>query len=99
MVYIGILLASAIAAGALYQFIGAARDARTCAPPGTMVDVGGHRLHLTCVGGGTPTVVFESGIAASSLSWSRVLPEVANVTRACAYARAVLAWSGAPQHP
>ena len=99
MVVIGILLASAIAAGALYQFIGAARDARTCAPPGTMVDVGGRRLHLTSVGSGTPTVVFESGIAASSLSWSRVLPEVAKFTRACAYDRAGLAWSDLPQHP
>ena len=99
MVVIGILLASAVAAGALYQFIGAARDARTCTAPGTMVDVGGRRLHLTSVGSGTPTVVFESGIAASSLSWSRVLPEVAKFTRACAYDRAGLAWSDLPQHP
>jgi pimeloyl-ACP methyl ester carboxylesterase len=37
--------------------------------------------------------VLESGIAASSLSWTRVQPEVARLTRVCAYDRAGLAWS------
>jgi pimeloyl-ACP methyl ester carboxylesterase len=44
-------------------------------------------------------VVFESGIAASSLSWARVQPEVARFTRACAYDRAGLAWSESPSAP
>jgi pimeloyl-ACP methyl ester carboxylesterase len=44
-------------------------------------------------------VVFESGIAASSLSWALVQPEVAKFTRACAYDRAGLAWSDAPSCP
>src|SRR5881296_395160 len=76
MLAIGVLLVFAVAAGALYQFIGARRSARAYAPPGRMVDVGGPRLHLYCAGTGSPTVVFESGIAASSLSWARVLPGV-----------------------
>jgi pimeloyl-ACP methyl ester carboxylesterase len=38
-------------------------------------------------------VVFEAGIAASSVSWSRVQPVVATFTRACSYDRAGLAWS------
>jgi hypothetical protein len=33
-------------------------------------------------------VVFESAIAASSLSWSRVQPEVVRFTSVCAYDRA-----------
>jgi pimeloyl-ACP methyl ester carboxylesterase len=37
--------------------------------------------------------VFEAGIAASSVSWSRVQPEVAKFTRSCSYDRAGLAWS------
>lgn len=42
-------------------------------------------------------MVFESGIAASSLSWTRVLPQVAAFTRGCAYDRAGLGWSEAPR--
>ena len=66
---------------------------REPAPPGRFVDVGGHRLHVTCGGSGTPPVLLESGIAASSLSWARVLPQIAAFTRVCAYDRAGLAWS------
>jgi len=38
-------------------------------------------------------VVFDAGIAASSLSWTRVQPGVARFTRTCSYDRAGLAWS------
>ena len=38
-------------------------------PPGVFVDVGGHRVHAVCSGEGRPMVLFESGVAASSLSW------------------------------
>src|SRR5688500_17342462 len=62
-------------------------------PPGLLVDVGGHRLHVICSGSGSPVVLLESGIAASSLSWSIVQPEIAKFTRVCAYDRAGLAWS------
>jgi pimeloyl-ACP methyl ester carboxylesterase len=64
-----------------------------------LIDIGGHRLHAVCAGAGIPAVVFESGIAASSLSWTRVLPAVATFTRACAYDRAGLAWSETPRRP
>ena len=37
-------------------------DRRTHQAPGQLVDVGGHRLHLLCVGSGTPTVILESGL-------------------------------------
>src|SRR5437867_1018031 len=90
---VGVLLVLILAAGALYQFILARRDARTYMPPGMMLDVGGRRLHVVCSGNGRPTVLFESGIAASSLSWTRVLRDVATFTRACAYDRAGLGWS------
>jgi pimeloyl-ACP methyl ester carboxylesterase len=99
MVVIGVLIVLVLAAGALYQFVGAIRGARTYAPPGRMVDVGGHRLHVVCAGSGCPPVLFESGIAASSLSWTRVLHEVATFTQACAYDRAGLAWSEMPRRP
>jgi pimeloyl-ACP methyl ester carboxylesterase len=88
-----------VAAGVLYQSVGAVRSARRCPPPGTMIDAGGHRVHVVCRGEGTPAVVFEAGIAASSLSWARVLPAVGAFTRACAYDRAGLAWSELSPQP
>lgn len=66
---------------------------RNLTAPGSFVPVGRHRLHYRCEGAGTPGVVMDAGIAASSLSWSRVQPAVARFTLACSYDRAGLAWS------
>ena len=86
-------LAALLMAGVVYQQLGARRQRRRFAPPGTFIDVGGHRLHVMCSGHGSPVVLLESGIAASSLSWSVVQPEIAAFTRVCSYDRAGLAWS------
>src|SRR5437773_3448189 len=99
MVTVVSILALVLAAGALYQFIGERRGAQRYAAPGTMIDVDGQRLHVVCAGHGKPAVVFESGIAASSLSWARVLREVAAFSRACAYDRAGLGWSEPAKAP
>ena len=79
--------------GAGYQFVGMVLDRVHYPPPGQMVDVGGHRLHLYCMGKGSPTVVQEAAAPGWSLYWSLVQPEVARVTRVCAYDRAGLGWS------
>src|SRR5712691_12114552 len=80
MIPIAAVVALLLAAGALYQVIGARVGARRYAAPGTMIDVEGQRLHVVCAGNGQPGVLFESGIAASSLSWTRVLRDVAAFT-------------------
>ena len=65
-----------------------------------MVDIGGgRRLHLNCQGAGSPTVILEAGIAASSLSWLHVQPRVAAFARVCSYDRAGLAWSDPARGP
>ena len=89
-------LAALLTVGVLYQTLGSRRQAQRFAAPGHLIDVGGHRLHAVCLGSGRPVVLFESGIAASSLSWSVVQPRVARFTRACAYDRAGFAWSESP---
>jgi pimeloyl-ACP methyl ester carboxylesterase len=94
---IGGLVALLLAAGVAYQRIGARRGARQYPPPGTMIEVEGQRLHAVCAGSGQPAVVFESGIAASSLSWTSVLRAASLFTRACAYDRAGLGWSASPR--
>ncbi len=69
------------------------------AAPGTYVWIGTHRLHLHCMGQGSPTVIFDSGLGGSSLDWVRVQPKVASFTRACSYDRAGYAWSDAGPLP
>lgn len=53
----------------------------------------GRRLKLYCVGRGSPTVVFESGLGSGASAWRLVQPEVAKVTRTCSYDRAGLGGS------
>jgi len=54
---------------------------------------------VNCAGAGTPPVIFEAALGASSLSWSLVQPDVARVTATCAYDRAGLGWSEAGPSP
>ena len=72
---------------------------RVAPPPGQLIDLGSHRLHLHCQGAGDPAVVFDAALGASSLSWTYVLPEVASFARACAVDRAGFAWSDAGPLP
>jgi pimeloyl-ACP methyl ester carboxylesterase len=86
-------------AGFGYQMLATRTDLRKYPPPGQMVDIGNPRLHLKCVGSGSPTVVMESGLGETSLDWDLVQPQVAEFTRACAYDRAGYGWSDAGQEP
>jgi pimeloyl-ACP methyl ester carboxylesterase len=56
--------------------------------PGQLVNVGGFRLNLYCMGGGSPTVVFDSGWGDWAPAWSKVQPEIAKWTRVCSHDRA-----------
>jgi pimeloyl-ACP methyl ester carboxylesterase len=85
--------------GAGYEAIMSAGDAKRYPPPGQLVDVGGHRLHLYCVGQGSPTVVLDAGLGAFSLDWGAVQPQIATSTRVCAYDRAGLGWSDPGPRP
>ena len=61
--------------------------------PGRLVDIGGHRLHIYCVGEGVPSIIFDSGVGGFSLEWSRVQNVLARRTRVCSYDRAGYGWS------
>src|ERR1700710_2825969 len=63
--------------------------------PGRLVDMGGRSLHVQEKGSGPIPVVFEAGIAASSLSCSLVQPRVAEFDRTISYDRAGFGWSAA----
>ena len=68
-------------------------------PPGHLVSLGTHRLHLHCLGAGSPAVVFDAALGGSSLSWTFIQPEVAKFTTACSYDRAGFGWSDAGPMP
>jgi pimeloyl-ACP methyl ester carboxylesterase len=55
---------------------------------GELVDVGGRRLYVECIGSGSPTVVLEAGLGLNSRSWTTVQLELGQTTRTCAYDRA-----------
>jgi pimeloyl-ACP methyl ester carboxylesterase len=79
--------------GAIYQAIATQIDQRTYPPPGEMVNVGTHSLHINCVGQGSPTVILEAANLGMSAHWVRVQQQLAQTTRVCAYDRAGLGWS------
>ena len=87
------LLVALVCAGAVYEGIESHRDQQRFHPPGRLVDIGGYRLHLYCLGEGSPTVIQEAGGGNPWLSWYKVQPQVASFTRVCSYDRAGLGWS------
>ena len=77
-----------IAIGGAMETLIAASQPATATGSGQLIDVGGHRLYLECSGSGSPTVVLQAGLGASSSSWSRIAPTIAASTKVCAYDRA-----------
>lgn len=86
-----------VAAGFVYQWLGAFSDRRRFATEGRWIDIGdGHSLYLLEKGTGGPTVIFESGIAATNLNWVRIQEHVAQFTGTASYDRSGLGWSSSP---
>jgi pimeloyl-ACP methyl ester carboxylesterase len=94
-ILIGLALVTILpaAAGAFYQSISELHDRRAHPMPGQLIDVGGYRMHVNCTGQGTPTVILDSGLGDSFLSWRKVQPDIARFTRVCSYDRAGLGYS------
>jgi pimeloyl-ACP methyl ester carboxylesterase len=88
---IAVLALASIGGG--YQTLGEAADAKAYPMPGQLIDVGGHRLHLSCTGSATPTVVLEPGAGEMSSNLGWIAPAVARDTRVCVYDRAGRGWS------
>jgi pimeloyl-ACP methyl ester carboxylesterase len=63
--------------------------------PGRMVDIGGYRLNLYCVGKGGPTVVLEAGGGWGAVAWTGIQRKLADraKVRVCSYDRAGMNFS------
>jgi pimeloyl-ACP methyl ester carboxylesterase len=88
---IAVLALASIGGG--YETLREAADAKAYPMPGQLIEVGGHRLHLSCTGSGTPTVVLEPGAGGMSSILGWIAPAVARDTRVCVYDRAGRGWS------
>jgi pimeloyl-ACP methyl ester carboxylesterase len=95
LVTTAVVIAFLALAGATYQGVATALERREFPRPGRLLDVGGHQLHLYCVGEGSPTVVLEAPAFGMSAAWTRVQPPIGLLTRVCSYDRAGLGWSEA----
>jgi pimeloyl-ACP methyl ester carboxylesterase len=81
-------------AGSVCQVIGTYRDGSRYPPPGRLIDLGTHRLHIVESGGTTgPTVLLEAGLMSTVLSWSELQQELSRDFRVVSYDRAGLGWS------
>ncbi len=87
------------AVGYLYENISEARDRRFNPMQGKFVEVDGRRMHIDCAGDASPTVVLDSGLGDSYLSWRKVQPQIAAFTRVCSYDRAGLGYSDPSPRP
>ena len=92
-ILLGILILLPLA-GFGYQVVGGLLDRRHLRNSACLVSLSpGHSLYVVEKGRGTPTVVFESGFAASSLNWIDVQNAVAQHTHTISYDRYGLGWS------
>lgn len=96
---IGAIVSVAACVGAVYETLGARRDASRFPRRGKSIEIGGLRLNLNCVGSARPTVILESGLGVPSLGWIDVQPEVARHARVCSYDRAGYGWSELGKEP
>ena len=99
------------AAGMLYQGLATRRDRRTLPfriPGGRFVLLPDRRKIYACDTGasdtgtshhGTPTIVFESGMVASTLNWHTIQQALAHSTRTFSYDRPGLGWSDPAASP
>ena len=76
-------------AGAIYQRVADARDARRFHPPGRLVEIGdGRKMNLDCRGVGPHTVILETGLGGPAVAWNEVMKDLEPLTRVCSYDRA-----------
>jgi len=93
LIWIAAIALLGAAFGMFYEAWGTRRDARAHPPPGRMVGLGTHRLHVLEKGSGPVTLLLEAGLMSTVLSWSGLQQELAKSYRVVSYDRAGLGWS------
>jgi pimeloyl-ACP methyl ester carboxylesterase len=90
---LGAFLGAFMVAGTAWNVIAHDRFVAAHPAPGQLYEVKGYKMHLWCMGAGSPTILIDAGLGGNSGNWQRVQPELAKMTRVCSYDRAGLGWS------
>ncbi|OAB40873.1 alpha/beta fold hydrolase [Paenibacillus antarcticus] len=84
----------------LYHYTALVIQAKKYPPPGELVSVNGHKLHIFGEGKGSPTIIFDSGHGLPAYTnWSLIQPEISKTSRTCIYDRAGYGWSEGSSKP
>jgi pimeloyl-ACP methyl ester carboxylesterase len=70
-------------------------------PPmqGQRYDIGGYKLHIHCLGQGSPTIIIDAGLGDDSSDWERVLTQSSKISKTCVYDRPGYGWSDVGPKP
>jgi pimeloyl-ACP methyl ester carboxylesterase len=90
---LSVIVVGLAVAGLIYQTAATEADQRKYPAPGVLVNVHGYKMHINCVGEGSPTIVLDHAGGGSSVDWTLIQPKLAEHTRVCAYDRAGYGWS------
>jgi pimeloyl-ACP methyl ester carboxylesterase len=88
LIWIAILISKLAIMGTIYQTAATEADQGKYPPPGVLVNVNGYKMHIYCVGEGSPTIILDHVGGGSSQEWALIQPTLAKHTRVCAYDRA-----------
>jgi len=94
LLYPALVVLSLLALGGAVGTVMAETSSNPAPASGRTYLANGHRLYLSCVGSGSPTVVLFSGLGEWTPNWAWVQANVAATTRVCAFDRAGEGWSG-----
>ncbi|HMF53215.1 MAG TPA: alpha/beta hydrolase [Edaphobacter sp.] len=76
-----VLATVAVTGSSVFNTIASHRFWALHPPPGKILEVDGHRMHLHCMGQGSPTIVLDSGWGNDSFVWGEIQPQLAANTR------------------
>ncbi len=94
LLYPSFVVLGLVAVGGAAATIAAATSSNPAPKHGRTYLVNGHRLYLSCVGSGSPTVVLFNGLGEWTPNWAWVQASVSATTRVCTFDRAGEGWSG-----
>jgi pimeloyl-ACP methyl ester carboxylesterase len=93
LAYILIGLGGLLTVQVILQQICTRIDEKKFTAPGELVKIPGGEMHFCRSGSGTPPVILEAGIAASSVNWRPLQAELARLSTTYSYDRAGFGWS------
>ena len=91
-----VTVVSILFVGFLIETVIIAYETKTILPQGKLINVTQNKKqHIYCTGIGSPTIILESGLGESSMTWVDIQPKISTHNRVCSYDRAGLGWSDA----